>query len=138
MRENIRQQGMTDRRLEVGRKRNWRTGVTETKDSDISPRSRLFKALVGDAVMATMALEGMSGGRAPAAMVTIQEKARDKAKPDAIVEGFAAMTFDLRVKMRIEEIKAEERKAEEAARLVHVEPNINWGNHAFRKDPFGL
>ncbi len=139
-----RQRGPQDPRLEVGAPRNWRTGVKPTTDGDIRPRARIFMRLVDEAVIPTMALEGMRGGKGTQEMVEAQQAHLDKLRHDAIVAGVTVRTFDLRVKLRVEEIKDQARedearvKDDRTAELVRSTlTNVNWGNHA-KRDPFGL
>src|SRR5687768_14656526 len=113
--ERTRLNGLQDRRLELGRDK-----TTPTKDSDITPRARLFMGLVENAVYATMALEGMSDGRATPDMLDEQVKKIRVARHDAVVSGFSLMTFDLRVKMKIEEMREKEKEEQDDEDLAHT------------------
>lgn len=106
--ERQRLNGLQDRRLEAGR--NWRDGVTPTKPEDIGERARLYKGLAMDAAIASMALEGMSGGRGTAEMVEAQTAQIRGVRREAVLAGFNLGGFDLVVKDKIAVMKA---KAEE-------------------------
>ena len=58
MTENPKQTGMTDQRLEIGKKRNWHEKVTPTTDKDLSPRARAYKGFLSDAIDFKMIQEG--------------------------------------------------------------------------------
>lgn len=161
MREVVRQQGMVDPRLEVGRK-NWREKVTPTTPDDIGERARLYKGLAGDAAIASMALEGMRGGRGTQEMMDAQTAQIRTIRREAVLAGFNLMGFDLVVKDKIAVLKskAEEDRLADAEKEgdyqllrkefpgVFPEPDyehqafmgeppvvdiVNFGNHAFRK-----
>ena len=136
--------GMTDPRLE----RDWRTGVTPTKDSDISARARAFKSMLGQATFHTMALEGSQD--APEQQEA-SEQALRAIRGNVVRGGHSLMAFDMLV---TDNVTLEKRKAKEEAedaRLVEetfserqafrgetpIVANVNFGNHA-KRDPFGL
>jgi hypothetical protein len=102
-----------DRGQEVKRDR-----TTPTSEGDISPRARLFIRLVDEAVLPTMALEGMQGGRATEEMRMAQEMQLRSIKRQAIIGGIGLKAFDLRVKMKIDEIKKQAERDEEVERVI--------------------
>ncbi len=125
--------GLQSRSLELGGAK--RDKSTPTKDSDIGVSAKLYKSLAQGAAMATMALEGMSGGRGTQEMIDAQTAQIRAARGDAVRAGFNLDGFDLVVKDKVAVMKA--KAAEEAAdadlqpTLGDVPPNINWGNHSF-------
>lgn len=133
MKEVIRQRGMQDSRLEAS-KRNWRTGVTPTTDSDIRLRARHYMALVDNSVVATMALEGMRDGQGTPEMKATQTAQVRAGRREAVMAGFNLMGFDLVVKDKIEIIKQKAKEDQEDADLQASigDPPVNWGNHAKR------
>ena len=125
--------GFQDRKLEVGRDK-----TTPTKESDITPKARLFKRLVNEAVIPTMALEGMSGGKGTQEMIDAQVGQLRAIKREAVIGGIGMDAFQLRVKMKVDEIKKQQEldDAEFQARQGEVPPVIdiiNFGNHMPRK-----
>lgn len=84
--------------------------MTPTKDSDIGAGARLYKGLAMNAAMASMALEGMSGGRGTPEMIAAQTAQIRAARREAVIAGFDLGGFDLVVKDKIKLLKD---KAEE-------------------------
>lgn len=117
--ERVRNQGPQDPRLEV--KRNWRDSVTPTKDSDIGERARLYKGLAEGAVIAHMALEGMSGGRGTPEMMAAQTAQIRASRREAVLAGFNLGGFDLIVKDKIALMKRKEAERVADMALVHAE-----------------
>lgn len=158
MLESERLRGLQDRRLEVGK--TWRDRVTPTTDADIGERARLYKGLAMNAAMASMALEGMQGGRGTQEMMDAQTAQIRAARREAVIAGWDLGGFDLVVKDKVALLKAkaeEDRLAEEVESVIRerkgaisgdwkiidaelpgdfqptlgdVPPNVNWGNHA--------
>ncbi len=112
--ERQRLMGLQDRSLELKGGKS-----TPTTDADIGSKARAFMRLVDSAVVPTMALEGMRGGRASQEMIDEQHAQLGAIRGQAAREGIGMEAFNLRVKMKIDEIKAqterERRKAEEKA-----------------------
>lgn len=110
--ERQRLNGLQDRRLELGGGKS-----TPTSDADIGPRARLFMHLVEEAVVPTMALEGMSGGRGTQEMIDAQTAQLRVIRRKAVIGGIGTEALALRVKMRVDEIKEEQRERDEDAEL---------------------
>ena len=153
--ERVRLNGLQDRKLEANRNHS-----TPTKDSDISERARLYKGLAQEAAVASMALEGMRGGRGTQEMVEAQNAQLRGIRHDVVVEKFNLDLFDEVVRNRVKILKdkaEEERLTDEVTKVIRdragaisgdwgiinaelpgdfqptlgdVPPNINFGNHA--------
>ncbi len=98
--------GMQDPKLE---RRNWRTGVTPTKDSDIGNSARTYMRLLQSAVTHTMALEGLRGDESnpmyqqqQEGLATVRDEVRDF--------GFNADLFHEVTQIRIRKMKARDAK----------------------------
>ncbi len=90
---------------------------TPTSHKDIGERARLYKGLAMDAAVASMALEGMTGGRGTPEMVEAQTGQIRAVRREASIAGFNLRGFDIVVKDKIAVMKA---KAEEE-RLAEAE-----------------
>ncbi len=133
--ERQRLNGLQDRKLELGGKRS---KSTPTKEGDIGQRATLYKGLVEGVVVASMALEGMSGGRATPEMLEATTGQIRAGRREAVIAGFDLGGFDLVVKDKITRLK--EQAAEEAefealerqARMGEVPPVTDIVNFGFR------
>lgn len=158
--ERVRLNGLQSRSLEL------RSGKSApTKPEDIGQRARFYKSLAMNAAMASMALEGMSGGRGTQEMMDAQTAQIRATRREAVLSGFNLEGFDLVVKDRIAilKAKAEEDRLKELEKEgdykllraefpgVFPEPDsehqammgetigdiVNFGTHAFKKDDAG-
>lgn len=130
--ERIRLNGLQDRSLEIRRNHS-----TSTKDSDISQRARLYKGLAQEAAVASMALEGMQGGRGTPEMVEVQTAQIRAIRHDAVASGFNLQAFDLVVKDKVALLKKKEEEKEADWKLINKEfPGQfeGWEKQAFMGD----